>query len=103
MSKRMSGKKNTNYKDGRTPKSRLERNTSENKQFIKDILKRDNYTCQICDKRGGKLAADHIMPWSLFEKLRQNPENARTLCEPCHKKYGANPYRKPIKWATSPM
>jgi len=25
-----------------------------------DVLRRDNYTCQVCGQRGGKLQVDHI-------------------------------------------
>lgn len=52
----------------------------------KKVLKRDNYICQNCGKRGGKLHIDHIKPWSLFPKLRFNLNNLRTLCSDCHRK-----------------
>jgi 5-methylcytosine-specific restriction endonuclease McrA len=53
------------------------------------VLKRDNFTCQICSYRGKKglrkqLNADHIKPWSLFPKLRFELDNGRTLCIDCH-------------------
>lgn len=98
-----SGEDNPGWKGGITLRSIRERQTSENRQFVKNVLRRDNYTCQICNKRGGDLAVDHIMPWSLHPKLRQDPENVRTLCKQCHLKYGANPNCSPQKLASSPI
>jgi hypothetical protein len=49
------------------------------------VYKRDNYTCQICGKVGGKLNADHIKPFALYPKLRFDINNGRTLCINCHK------------------
>ena len=48
------------------------------------IYKRDNYTCQICSKRGHVLNAHHL------DGYRNNPdkrillENGITLCKECH-------------------
>ena len=50
------------------------------------VFVRDDYTCVICSARGGNLNADHIMPWALYESLRYDVSNGRTLCVPCHKK-----------------
>ena len=97
-----SGKNNPNWKDGITSESIKERNIQENRQFTKDILKRDNYICVICGSRN-KLECDHIMPWGLYPELRQEVKNSRTLCKSCHKDYGADPRKKPIKWAISPI
>lgn len=51
----------------------------------KAIYQRDDYICQICGKRGGKLQVDHIKPYSLYPNLRWKIENGRTLCIDCHK------------------
>lgn len=50
------------------------------------IYERDDYTCQLCGERGGRLNADHIKPFALFPKLRLELSNGRTLCESCHRK-----------------
>lgn len=58
----------------------------ENRKWVKEILKRDNYTCQMCNEVGGKLQADHIKPYSLCEEYEKwDLENGRTLCVKCHK------------------
>mgnify|MGYP000887085962 CR=1 FL=1 len=49
------------------------------------VFKRDDFTCQMCGERGGKLNADHIKPFALFPELRLVLTNGRTLCVPCHK------------------
>jgi len=50
------------------------------------VFKRDNYTCQKCSRKGGKLNAHHIKSWSRFPKLRYVLSNGITLCERDHKK-----------------
>lgn len=47
-------------------------------------FKRDNYTCQICDKRGGNLNAHHIIPYAIDESLALDIDNLITLCKSCH-------------------
>jgi hypothetical protein len=49
----------------------------------KQVFERDNYTCRICGKRGGKLVADHIKMWVLFPELRYSLDNGQTLCRKC--------------------
>lgn len=71
------------------------RSRTELKNWRKKVFERDNYTCQICDQKGGKLQADHILPYSHFEELRENVSNGRTLCERCHKR--TNTYGNKLK------
>jgi len=66
-------------------KLKAKRPPFENKQWTKQVFERDNYTCQFCKKRGGKLQADHIKPYSKFPEIRWDLDNGRTLCIPCHK------------------
>jgi 5-methylcytosine-specific restriction endonuclease McrA len=56
----------------------------EYKIWRDSVFKRDDYTCQFCHKRGVELQADHIKPWALYEELRYELNNGRTLCKPCH-------------------
>ena len=50
------------------------------------VLKRDDWTCQICLKRGGRLHVDHIKSYREFPELRVDTNNGRVLCVPCHRK-----------------
>lgn len=69
----------------KTSKNRQARSTSKYQKWRTRIFKRDNYTCQLCFKRGGELQADHIKPFAFFPKLRFILSNGRTLCIECHK------------------
>lgn len=50
----------------------------------KQVFARDNYTCQQCGVKGGKLQVDHIQSWAEYVELRFNMNNCRTLCMACH-------------------
>ena len=46
------------------------------------VLKRDGFACRICQRQGGRLEVDHIIPWSAG-----GPDaswNLRTLCYDCN-------------------
>lgn len=62
------GKNNPSYIDGRTSITRLIRHLDEYFQWRNQILKRDNYTCRECFKRGGKLEAHHKKQFSKLLK-----------------------------------
>lgn len=69
------------------------------RQWRFDIFTKDDFTCQICGKRGGYLEADHF-PKTFLNILRENNiqsfddaimceelwslNNGRTLCKNCH-------------------
>jgi len=75
----------SNWKGGVTPINHIERNKF--KFYIqKQVLKRDNYTCQICGVRGVRLHVDHIQKWSEYVEGRFCIDNCRTLCVKCHYK-----------------
>lgn len=83
------GPLNNRWKGGITPLHVKLRNTAEARGWRRNVFTRDNYTCQICGKRGGDMEADHIYPFSLFADLRYVVDNGRTCCKPCHQKWGA--------------
>lgn len=73
------------WKGGITPINTKFRNSIEYQIWRKAIFERDNYTCQICGKIGGKLNAHHIKPFSIFPEFRLDMSNGITLCKDCHK------------------
>ncbi len=79
------GDKNPRWKGGITSENKKARETIEVQQWRKDVFERDNYTCQECKQRGGKLHAYHIKPFVTFPELRTDLTNGRTLCVSCHR------------------
>ena len=53
--------------------------------FIKQVLERDDYTCQITGKRGGKLEVHHLNCFSDFKEGRTDMNNGITLSKEIHK------------------
>ncbi len=64
------------------------RNSSDSKlrHWRRQVLVRDNYTCQACGQAGGKLEVDHELPFAFYPQLRFEVLNGRVLCRPCHQK-----------------
>lgn len=54
------------------------------KNFRLAVLKRDNFTCQMC-KSKQRLNVHHIIKWSSASSLRYDVSNGITLCSFCHK------------------
>ena len=50
------------------------------------IKQEDDFTCQICGKRGYKLQAHHIFKFSVYRFRRLKIWNGITLCKECHRK-----------------
>jgi len=69
------GKKNGKWKGGITPKARRIRTSQKYYEWQQKVFKRDNWTCQHCKKRGGKLIAHHIK--SLADLIKNNPNKFR--------------------------
>lgn len=55
------------------------------KKWRNAVFKRDDYTCQICHKKGRKLNGHHIFSWCKYIKKRYLVGNGATLCFDCHK------------------
>ena len=54
-------------------------------QWRKAVYKRDDYTCQQCKSKGGRLEAHHIKPFATHPELRFDVDNGITLCKSCHR------------------
>lgn len=61
------------------------RRSAEYKLWRKSVFERDDYTCQICGRRGVKLNAHHKKSYAYFPELRYAIDNGITLCVDCHK------------------
>lgn len=86
-----SGEKHHNWKGGISPQVEKDRKAAGSKPWRNAVLKRDGYKCIWCGVTE-RLEVDHIMPWSIFPRLRFEVSNGRTLCHDCHVKtptYGA--------------
>ena len=79
-----SGEKCHLWKGGITPENERIRHSMEMRLWREAVYERDNYTCQICKQKGGKLHPHHIWNFALFTYLRFNVDNGITLCKECH-------------------
>lgn len=88
------GEASRNWKGGFYAKEEtMVRHTSDYKVWRITVYERDNYTCVLCNKKGGELNADHIKRFAEYPELRFELSNGRTLCIDCHRKtptYGGN-------------
>lgn len=87
------GEKGSNWQGGKTAESKIIRHSLQYRQWRSAVYERDDYTCQSCGQRGGKLNADHIKPFAYHPKLRFELSNGRTLCHDCHKQTDTWGYR----------
>lgn len=77
------GKDSPSWKGG-IKRDRDRRKSLEMMQWRDKIFRRDDFTCQICLKRGGFIQPHHIFHYSHFKELRSVPDNGITLCKQCH-------------------
>lgn len=92
------GEKNPNWKGGTTLLERLIRSSALNREWVKQVLKKYNYTCQRCNQRGGWIVAHHKMSVKKiieFAKLKviediyncpilKDINNGICYCQSCH-------------------
>lgn len=91
--KRARGAQLPRWKGGITHVNAQIRSSSEYKQWRRDVMRRDKWTCVKCGYKGKNIHADHIKPFFLFPELRLDVSNGRTLCKTCHRNtptYGIN-------------
>lgn len=65
------------------------RQSTETYEFKKHVFCRDNYTCQVCSKRGGDLNAHHLNGYHWYKVGRNDINNGVTLCCNCHNGFHA--------------
>jgi hypothetical protein len=78
------GKNCGHWKGGKTKIYRLLRRKVEFKNWRNEIFKRDNYTCQICNKRSIELHPHHIFSFIDYPELRYFTSNGITVCREHH-------------------
>jgi 5-methylcytosine-specific restriction endonuclease McrA len=78
------GEDHWNYKGDEAGYVQRKRLWAEYKEWRRDVLKRDNYTCQKCQKYGGRLTAHHLNNWAEYPDQRFDLDNGVTLCWSCH-------------------
>ncbi|WP_088838944.1 HNH endonuclease [Listeria sp. ILCC792] len=67
------------------------------------ILKRDNYECQECKRKGKvttgeRLDVDHLLELEDYPDLALEPSNLETKCVMCHNKKHNRFVKKENKW-----
>lgn len=84
-----SGADHPNWKKEKTDEERAKHrdDSAACRAWRKAILNGDDYTCQKCQTKGGKLQAHHILLWSKFPESRFDISNGAALCTTCHNKY----------------
>ena len=78
------GSEAPNWQGGKTPLLESARHTTEYTGWREAVFSRDDYTCVLCQRRGGHLHADHIEKFADNISLRCEIDNGRTLCRECH-------------------
>ena len=80
------GENNPSWNPNLTDEDRQERRYIERyNNFIKQVLERDNYTCQLTGKRGGDLEVHHLNCFSDFKEGRTDMNNCITLSKEIHR------------------
>ena len=80
-----SGQFHWNWQNGKSKESAIIRQSCQNKNWRILVFKRDDYTCQKCFSKGGKLHAHHKKEFSKYPHLRFDLNNGITLCVICHR------------------
>ena len=79
------GSEASGWKGGVSTENEKARRSPQFKEWRIGIFERDNYTCQDCNKRGGRLHPHHIKSFSEYKEERVKLENGVTLCYHCHR------------------
>ena len=119
---RFVGENNPNYK-GYTNEKSVARGIF--KTISKRVMRKENYTCEVCGKRGGDLEVHHIKPFivimneffenvydgninNIYEQLIKYPDfmdesNLVVLCHDCHWRvhYSDDHELSPYRWESA--
>ena len=87
ISESLKGEKSYRWKGGITSENGKIRQCIEYKFWVEGNFARDDFTCQKCGLRGGKLVAHHIKNFAQYPELRLAIDNGITFCIKCHKEF----------------
>ncbi len=87
ISCKIRGIQESDFIDFSTSKEHRERDKLVARNLTKSCFQRDDYTCQKCQHKGGKLAAHHANSWKFFPEERFSINNLVTLCNKCHRDF----------------
>lgn len=79
-----SGKYNPNKTDEERENGRC---YTEYTEFIRNVLARDNYTCQCCGKEHDDIEVHHLDGYNWCIEKRTDETNALLLCSTCHSNF----------------
>lgn len=102
------GKDSIRYNPNLTEEDRKKDRGDLSKKWSRKILELNNFTCNKCDKKGGRLHAHHLDGYSANKEKRLLLSNGVCLCKPCHIEYHSEFKGKPIeeidyhKWIGAP-
>ena len=81
----LSGENHWNWNSNKTQEERENgRKIPEYSNFVKQVMFRDNHTCQCCGQHGGQLEVHHLDGYDWCVEKRTSAENGITLCSNCH-------------------
>ena len=79
---------NPNLTEEERLKNRYQLSGGNSRVWSQQVMRRDNYTCQICgDSPSGNLNSHHLNGWNAFPEQRFDLDNGVTLCTDCHKEF----------------
>lgn len=81
---RMQGDGNYFWNGGIAGENDILRHRREYKEWRTAVYERDDYTCQCCGEKGGRLNAHHINQFADYPELRYDINNGITMCTKCH-------------------
>ena len=87
-----SGDKSHFWKPDKTDEEREQQRIYQGyKDFIKRVLARDNYTCQVCNNKNTDhdLVVHHLDGYDWCKEKRTDDTNGITLCPTCHRNFHA--------------
>ncbi len=93
------GENNHKWKGGVSYKyDRNVRNSIEFKEWRDIVFKRDDWCCQLCDKKHTNVHPHHLFSFTNYPKIRFNENNGVTVCKDCHYLIHADKELQELGW-----